>query len=239
MIDSGAFRNLRVGQEVVSIEDYAQFLQTFYDRHLALAVTLDVIYDHFKTLRNTLWLRERVPLPILPVLHFDCPPELVRIYASEGFQTLGYGGIATKSFNLEVAKHFASLAEQVPYVRWHFFGCSRALPLHLFAAQVDSADTARWTIVTRFGGAKRPLFSQLRHLGILNSRVTRFLEACPPHIAGYFLGLAQLKYEIEEPMRRINPNFRLFFVAMPNTIQLLLRHRVHDFLELLQLTHDG
>ena len=139
--DSGAFSAFTQGA-AVSLDEYAEWLQRWRP-HLLWAASLDVFGDPAATRANFRTLRDHHGLQTVPTLHIGADPALMDVYAAEGVDFLGLGGMVgmSRSSTLRWLVHVLRYARtHHPQMRFHAWGMANhnilnALPLY----SVDSS----------------------------------------------------------------------------------------------------
>lgn len=140
--DSGAFSALTQGAHI-DLSEYASWV-TRWRPHLFWPASLDVIGDASGTFKNWEALRDRHALATLPTLHAGADTKWLDIYASEGVDFIGLGGMAgtgqaPRAFRWAV--HMMRYArDHHPGVRFHLWGVTRRQFLDVLPA--FSADSS-------------------------------------------------------------------------------------------------
>jgi len=144
MIDSGAYSALNSGVKIC-IEEYSAFLTELTNsiQEKDIIVSLDVIGEAEKSVRNWEYLQEKIDYPILPVLHY---PESEIRYPSKNY--IGLGGMVP-SFKINQTGSVYSIASWIAQLitfkknKYHGFGVGS--PFHQIAFNaLYSVDWIGW-----------------------------------------------------------------------------------------------
>lgn len=140
--DSGAFSALTQGAPI-DLDAYAVWCQR-WRQHLYWVASLDVIGDPVATLRNWKTLRERHNIDAVPTLHAGADTKWLDVYASEGVDFCGLGGMAgtgqaPKAYRWAVHM-FRYARDKWPGMRFHLWGVTNRKFLDVLPAY--SADSS-------------------------------------------------------------------------------------------------
>lgn len=156
--DSGAFSAYTQGVEI-TLDEYAAWLKRWRDRFFWCA-SLDVFGDPEATLTNFRTLRDRHQLATVPTIHIGADPVWLDVYAREGVDFVGLGGMVgmSRPVQLRWLVHVLRYArDHHPQMRFHAWGMTThstlaALPLY-------SADSSG-LLGTPFRFASLPIWDQ-------------------------------------------------------------------------------
>jgi hypothetical protein len=142
--DSGAFSAMTQGV-TIDVGEYAAWVNR-WRAYLLWAASLDVIGDPMATYRNWKTLRDRHATDTIPTLHAGADTRWLDVYASEGVNFLGLGGMAGTGMAVRAfrwAVHmFRYARDRWPAVRFHLWGVTRRQFLdNLPAYSADSSGT--------------------------------------------------------------------------------------------------
>lgn len=124
--DSGAFSAFTQGSEI-TLPDYAAWVKQWRSR-LYWAAALDVFGDPDATLANFRTLRDKYGLVTVPTLHIGGDPKWIDVYAREGVDFMGLGGMvgmpapAVFRWLVHVFRH---VRDHQPQMRFHTWGMTR------------------------------------------------------------------------------------------------------------------
>ncbi len=143
MLDSGAYSAFNSGVDI-KIEDYYKFLSKMNIRKNDVVVTLDVVGNPKKSLKNWEFLKGRCEFSILPVIHLS---ERGKRYENEDY--LGLGGmvpafkINQKGSVYDVASWLVKLS-QIGVKKYHGFGIGSPFHQVIFSDYLHSVDWIGW-----------------------------------------------------------------------------------------------
>lgn len=121
--DSGAFSAFTQGSEI-KLEEYAAWLHRWRP-HLFWCASLDVFGDPEATFANWRLLRDRHQLDTVPTLHIGSELRWIDVYAAEGVDFMGLGGMvgASRPEVLRWLVHTLRYArDRHPAMRFHAWG---------------------------------------------------------------------------------------------------------------------
>lgn len=141
MLDSGAFSNYKSGKDLVSIEDYVDFVGS---NKVENFITFDVIGDPNRTIENTEWILSKGlnPIPVVTVgddIH-------IGIKYAEQFPKTAIGGISShfKGINRKMEFVDSVISMGLTVSKCHFLGVGD--PRIICKYKPASSDTATWTL---------------------------------------------------------------------------------------------
>lgn len=154
--DSGAFSALTQGARI-DLAEYATWVARWRE-HLFWAAALDVIGDPHATHRNWLVLRDRYGLSTVPTLHAGGGTSWLDVYAAEGVDLVGLGGLVGKAAAaFRWAVHIFRYARaKYPEMRFHLWGV--AATQYLDALPTYSADSSGAVLGELYRYARLRLF---------------------------------------------------------------------------------
>lgn len=121
--DSGAFSAATQGTPI-NIAEFAAWAHRWRD-HLYWVAALDVIGDPAATLKNWRTLRDKYGLDTIPTVHLGTHPSAMDVYAKEGVDFIGLGGMVGKSQPAIMRWTVAMLRyarDNHPQMRFHGWG---------------------------------------------------------------------------------------------------------------------
>lgn len=139
--DSGAFSAMSLGSPI-SLDEYAAWCHRWAD-HLYWRASLDVIGDPHGTLRNWRILRDKHQLATVPTVHIGTDLSWFDVYAREGVDYVGLGGLVGKpqpTVLRWVVHALRYCRERHPQMRFHAWG--QAGRKFLDSVPVYSADSS-------------------------------------------------------------------------------------------------
>lgn len=139
--DSGAF-SVMTGGQTIDLRQYADWIGR-HQHSLVWAASLDVIGNSEASWANYRVLR-REGLPVVPTVHFGCPPSELDRYADDGAALVGLGGMAHRRDRGAVLRWLVSMflyaRDHHPDMRFHGWGLTgRGYLDHLPFWSVDSS----------------------------------------------------------------------------------------------------